>query len=123
SPSVSRVQRPKLLYSRTRQSDLKDYGKDRGIRSMITAGRPLKAAAYGYFGIVLPGHYPHDYRRVDSPSVSRVQRPKLLYSRTRQSDLKDYGKDRGIRSMITAGRPLKAAAYGYFGVRFLYIKN
>ncbi|GKE43798.1 probable xyloglucan endotransglucosylase/hydrolase protein 33, partial [Tanacetum coccineum] len=24
----------------------------------------------------------------------RVQRPKLLYSRTRQSDLKDYGKDR-----------------------------
>ncbi|GKE44765.1 hypothetical protein Tco_1472049, partial [Tanacetum coccineum] len=27
-----------------------------------------------------------------SPSVSRVQRPKLLYSRTRQSDLKDYGK-------------------------------
>ncbi|GKF83079.1 hypothetical protein Tco_0244735, partial [Tanacetum coccineum] len=74
------VQRPKLLYSRTRQSDLKDYGKDRGIRSMITAGRPLKAAAYGYFGIVLPGHYPHDYRRVGEPpelhscpQVARVQ--------------------------------------------------
>ncbi|GJW17179.1 hypothetical protein Tco_0024615 [Tanacetum coccineum] len=34
----------------------------------------------------------------------RVQRPKLLYSRTRQSDLKDYGKDRGLRSMKTAGK-------------------
>ncbi|GKA39706.1 hypothetical protein Tco_0732257 [Tanacetum coccineum] len=30
----------------------------------------------------------------------RVQRPKLLYSRTRQSDLKDYGKDRGMRRVF-----------------------
>ncbi|GKA03125.1 hypothetical protein Tco_0675906, partial [Tanacetum coccineum] len=48
----------------------------------------------------------------------RVQRPKLLYSRTRQSDLKDYGKNRGLRSTITAGKDCsKAAVYGLFGVR------
>ncbi|GKA58943.1 heat shock protein 70 [Tanacetum coccineum] len=46
------------------------------------------------------------------PSKSGVQRPKLLYSRTRQSDLKDYGKDRGLRSTKTAGKDRsKASAY------------
>ncbi|GKF04037.1 hypothetical protein Tco_0034705, partial [Tanacetum coccineum] len=111
-----RVQRPKLLYSRTRQSDLKDYGKDRGIRSMITAGRPLKAAAYiilkdygkdrGIRSMITAGRPlkakidDNCWKAAQSCCIRRlfprVQRPKLLYSRTRQSDLKDYGKDRGL---------------------------
>ncbi|GJZ77205.1 hypothetical protein Tco_0641877, partial [Tanacetum coccineum] len=41
------VQRPKLLYSRTRQSDLKTYGDDRGFLIDETGGNPSSKACYG----------------------------------------------------------------------------
>ncbi|GKE11267.1 DNA helicase, partial [Tanacetum coccineum] len=93
-----------------------------------------------YFNQLLP--LLKAYRISDSPSVSqgttskavvplkqirrlfpRVQRPKLLYSWTRQSDLKDYGKDRGLRSMITAGMTAQSCCVWLFGVRFSSAKN
>nr|GFB95496.1 hypothetical protein [Tanacetum cinerariifolium] len=75
SPSAPMVQRSKLLYNQTRQSDLKNYEDDRGFLIDKIGG---KADA------------------IDSPSAPMVQRSKLLYNQTRQSDLKNYEDDRGF---------------------------
>ncbi|GJW09066.1 hypothetical protein Tco_1571489 [Tanacetum coccineum] len=80
---ICRVQRSKLLYSRTRQSDMKDYGKGRGrAGSHEFSGTEPILAQKSIFCTLFPTIPLKQIRRL----FPRVQRPKLLYSRTRQSD-------------------------------------
>ncbi|GKG22095.1 hypothetical protein Tco_0384690, partial [Tanacetum coccineum] len=58
-----------------------------------------------------------------SPSVSQGTTSKAVVQPTRQSDPKDYGKDRDLRSMITAGIAAQSCCVWLFGVRFLTAKK
>ncbi|GJX80009.1 mitogen activate protein kinase [Tanacetum coccineum] len=99
SAIATKLGTPLMLDSYTSDMCMQLWGRSSYVRAMIE----LRADVELKYTIVVAmpkligeGFYTCTVRVEYEWKPPRVQRPKLLYSRTRQSDLKDYGKDRRV---------------------------